>query len=500
MRNGQPAVVDVLLFLAFTLAGCSRVPSDEIVDVNSGSRPNVLFILADDLSNRGLELAETPTLDRLTAQSLTFNRAYVQFPVCGPSRASLFSGLYPESTGVLNNEQSLFETRPAVVTLPQAFVRAGYWTGAVGKVLGHKINQEPMNWSARLTPQTAEGLGTAGFERRVAPGSSRDVGRPVPGETSTPRSGEPLGEPTDRRDDELRDGVAARQIATWLDEKEHSDRPFFLYYGIAQPHEPFSVPPGYHQLYEARAVDAVVPPLDDWSDVPRRARSGLYREYGFELGKVDRERAGSILRAYLSCVSFLDAQLKVVFDALKRNGLWEKTIIVFTSDHGFHLGEHFLWGKNTLFEEALAVPLIVRVPGITPEGSITRSLVELVDLFPSLAELCDIPALDALQGTSFVSVLKDPSRRIRKTAYSVCQRAPRVSPYLAASVRTEQWRFTAWGSPGPAELYDLSSDPKAYTNLAQDADYKSIQSDLARQLRSRSHSASTSNWKQWRVP
>jgi iduronate 2-sulfatase len=193
-----------------------------------------------------------------------------------------------------------------------------------------------------------------------------------------------------------------------------------------------------------------------------------FQSFGFELGKENDVLRREYTQAYHACISYIDAQLGLLFDSLKLRGLWDDTIVIFTSDHGYHLGEHFMWGKVTLFEECARVPLIVRVPGMTKPGSITKALIEHVDFYPTLLELCGLENSRDLQGISFVPILKNPSLKGKQATYTVVSRGEK----LGRSIRTQKWRYAEWGAPNLSELYDLEKDPNEYTNLAKDSNHR----------------------------
>ena len=208
----------------------------------------------------------------------------------------------------------------------------------------------------------------------------------------------------------------------------------------------------------------VIPPalVGDWNDIPARAMVKRFKAFGFELDKENDPLRRAYTQAYHACISFIDAQIGLLLEALKRNKLWENTIVILISDHGYHLGEHYMWGKVSLFEECARVPMVIRVPGRTREGTSSSGLLELVDLYPTLSELCGLKAPTHLQGKSFTKLLDDPSGAGRETAYTVVSRGTE----LGRSIRTARWRYAEWGSSSEAELYDLEKDPAEHTNLA----------------------------------
>ena len=192
--------------------------------------------------------------------------------------------------------------------------------------------------------------------------------------------------------------------------------------------------------------------------------------FGFELGRENDPLRREYTQAYHACISFVDAQIGLILGKLKAQKLWEDTIVIFTSDHGYHLGEHFMWGKVTLFEECARVPLVVRVPGVSPVGSSSEGLVETIDLFPTLAELCDLAAPADLQGQSYAGLIRKPDGPGKPSAYTVVSRGDQ----LGRSIRTIRWRYAEWGEAKAAELYDLEKDPREYTNLVRSPEHRAV--------------------------
>ena len=449
--------------------------------LTAATRPNVLFVISDDLSARispaGYDGVQTPMLDRLATEGMTFRRNYCQYPVCGPSRASFLSGLYPESTGVLDNEVNLTQTRPGTPSFPAVFRKAGYWTASTGKVFHHPLDnpngdtwdateafvndETPLEKAAREKFEAQHGPITDPKNRKawkelyptLAP-QTRNQGVKGVG---------PGYGPTGLSDAAHSDGKNARRIAEWLTSRAYGDKPFLIACGFHKPHIPFLAPDSYYTLYPKESLKLNLPPANDWDDIPSVAATKQYLDYGFPaLGKEDDARRRELTQAYYACISFMDAQLGVILDALKESGQWDNTIIVFIGDNGYNLGEHFMWGKVLLFEESARVPLIVRVPGVTNRKLINNGLVELVDLFPTLAELCSITPPANLQGRSLIPMLRDPAAAGKDYAYTVVRRGNA----LGYAIRFERWRYTEWATPDKAELYDLTTDPREFTNLA----------------------------------
>jgi iduronate 2-sulfatase len=357
--------------------------------------------------------------------------------------------------------------------MPQLFKASGYWTAGVGKVF-HNPNTNPgeVAWhqfemfkndesrvEAKLRRDFEAQHGSIDDEnnerawRRVLRKNRKSLGGQSP----------PGHGPTQLRDDQHKDGKNVRHVANWLDEKAYGDKPFFITCGIQKPHVPFWAPQKYFDQYPLQAIRYRPTPADDWKHRPPLAMVKRYTAFGFELGKENDKLRREYMQAYHACITFIDTQIGLLLESLKRNGHWDDTIIVFTSDHGYHLGEHSLWGKVSLFEECARVPMIVRVPGRTLDGTQTDGLVELVDVFATLNDLCQIEAPHNLQGTSFVSLLDEPRGDGKQVAYTVVSRGK----LLGRSIRTKRWRYAEWGGPDQAELYDLQADPYEDHNLVE---------------------------------
>ena len=315
---------------------------------------------------------------------------------------------------------------------------------------------------------------------------SSAAGREDCGEKSCPRlqkqtrGQQPGYGPSGLRDDQHKDGKNVRQIVQWLQEEAHGDRPFFIACGIQKPHVPFLAPDQYFELYPRENLRYTPARPDFWQQAPTIAMVKRYRGFGFELGVENDSLRREYMQAYHACVSFIDAQIGLLLDALQSTNHWNDTIIVLTSDHGYQLGEHFMWGKVTLFEICDRVPLIIRVPKDLPaapesNGSTNEGLVELVDLFPTLAELCNVPAPDDVQGRSLTPALRDPNAKGKPVAYTVVTRGQQ----LGRAIRTDRWRYAKW-SRGE-ELYDLNSDPAEENNLANSPQHKSTLESMREQ-------------------
>ena len=439
-------------------------------------RKNVLFVVCDDLNTHvspsGYDPIQTPSLAEFASTAMTFRRAFCQYPVCGPSRASLLNGLYPESSGVLNNTADIRQERPDTISMPRFFKDNGYWTASVGKVfhsprhehgevawnefLRFENDELPVVTEAREKFEAEHGSIDEGKNRKLwkevekAAKSKLDAQTP-PGYG---RSG--------LTDEQHKDGKNARQVAQWLEEGANGDKPFFIALGLQKPHVPFLAPDSYFDLYPLEGITYAPDRAKLWDSLPRMAISKRYEAFGFELGKENDALRREYMQAYHACVSFIDAQFQLVLDALEKSGQADNTIVVFTSDHGYHLGDHFLWGKVTLFDIGAKVPFLIRAPGLTTPGTTSEAMVELIDIYPTLAELTGLTPPDHLQGMSLRPLLTHPDRPGKKKyAYSVVSRGDK----LGYALRNQRWRYGQW--PDGEELYNLDRDPEEKINLAE---------------------------------
>jgi choline-sulfatase len=440
----------------------------------AADKPNVLLLVSDDLAatlgSYGYPQAKTPHLDKLAAEGVLFERAYCQFPHCNPSRASLLSGMRPNVTRVTNNADSLYDNHPGVVTLPAHLRRQGYATARCGKIFhlgvpsGLESMDDPNGWD----------FGTLFRDERPYPPRRPSAVQVMTGQ----RSGLNWQEIAERTE-ELVDIQFAQTAVKWL-EKRDQTKPFFLAVGFHRPHLPLVAPAKYFDLYPFDEITLPEEPEDDEADIPLPARNGSVPQYTLSATPEQRRAA---IRAYLACVSFVDDQAGYVLDALQRLGLRENTVVIFVSDHGWHLGEHKLWHKRSLFEESARVPLIVSAPGFAARGRRSASLVELLDLYPTVCDLCGVAKPDTVQGKSLRPLLANPEAVLHDAAFSEARRGPRTE-YWGRSVRTTRWRYTEWneGRDG-VELYDHDHDPQEYTNLGSDPQHAATVSELRTLLR-----------------
>ena len=479
------AVMAAVVFLA-TAAGKSALAEGgiNVGSAVSGKSPNVLFLISDDLNNflgcYGDPRAKTPNIDRLASRGVTFQKAYCTYPLCGPSRNSLLTGLYPNSTGILNNAQIFRQTIPAQHSMPQAFRLSGYFAARIGKLYHYNVplsvgtngHDDPGSWEMEMNPAGVDRLEEHPQIFTLTPG----------------RFGGTLSWYASPKSDRFHTDAIMAKDAEWVLDRcaADNDRPFFLAVGFFRPHTPYVAPEvPYFGYYPEDEMPVITGIKEDQEDIPA---PGL-QSYKKEQDKLTDELRRKCVQAYYASISFMDAQVGRVVDALDRNGLIENTIIVFTSDHGYHMGEHGLWQKMSLFEESSRVPMLIVAPGTAAAGTVVEAPVSHIDIFPTLAELCNITAPDNIQGQSLVPMLKDSSVTGRGWAITQVSRGggqanSRNPRFFGYSLRTARWRYTEWdeGRQG-RELYDHQNDPRELTNLANQPEYAATIAQLAEQIR-----------------
>jgi iduronate 2-sulfatase len=464
-----------LLLLATALSSIFILPGRRVgAQSNPARRLNVLFIASDDLNNDlggyGHPLVKTPNLDRLARRGMRFERAYTQFPLCSPSRSSLMTGLRPDTIRVYDLTTHFRAYLPDVVTLPQTFRNNGYFTARVGKIyhygvpgqIGTSGLDDPPSWDKVVNPR----------------GRDKDDEHLL--YNLTPQR--PLGSSltllaAEGADEEQTDGKVAAETIKLLE--ENRDRPFFIAAGFYRPHCPFIAPKKYFELYPLDRIALPKEPSDHLKNVPDAAF--WTKPFYWDLNEQQRREA---IQAYYASITFMDAQVGRLLDALERLKLANNTIVVFWSDHGYLLTEHGQWMKQSLFEESARVPFIIASPNAKTRGRATKRTVELLDIYPTLAELCRLPAPARLEGRSLRPLLDNPQAKWDKPAYTQVLRGGQGKRFVGHSVRTERWRYTEWdeGRQG-IELYDHDKDPREYRNLANDPAYAKTIDELKRLLR-----------------
>lgn len=488
----------------------------------SAERPNILFIAIDDLRPElgcyGNQEVQSPQLDKLAATGRVFDRAYCQYAICGPSRASLLTGLRPDTLKIREIDTYFRDTVPDCVTLPQHFKAHGYETLYVGKVFHGTQTDDANSWSRPIKlnvkaseyklPESIATVKQRQQEARTRYGSAAQL---------QGMSNGPAWEGADAADSEYPDGRVADAAVTTLRELK-GGKPFFLGVGFIKPHLPFVAPKKYFDLYDPARLtlnDKVQGPVD----APTIARHSSFELRTRSLvpthGPIDEATSRELLRAYYACVSFVDAQIGRVLAELDAQGLRNNTIIVVWGDHGWHLGEYGIWGKATNHEVATRVPLILWTPDMKKPGSSTKALTEFVDIYPTLCELAGLPQPQALEGQSFVNQLNDPNSPGKDAAFSQfpspalrewaarplspAMRGTFFGPIITQveeqlrrehgqrydadlfnnhlmgySLRTDRYRFTEWrddrdaaAEPLATELYDHQTDPHETVNIAK---------------------------------
>lgn len=458
----------ILCSVVFAVFGGVLIAAKPQVTKSAPSeRPNVLFIAVDDLSSAlgcfGDRFAKTPNIDRLAASGVCFLNAYNQLPLCNPTRASVMTGRRPDEIGVYDLDRHFREDLPDVVTLSQAFKRSGYFAGRVGKIYHYNVPasigtdgfDDPPSWDQTVNPKGRD---------------KTDEALVVNAEPHRKISAALSWLAAEGEDAEQTDGMIATEAIRLMAEKR--DEPFFLGVGFFRPHTPYIAPKKYFDLYPLESIRLPYAPPGDRDDVPTAAfaHNCPVANYGLSHEKLIRAT-----QAYYACVSFIDAQVGRLLDALDELQLSERTIVVFWSDHGYHLGEHSgIWQKRTLFEQCAKSPLIIRVPGAAGNGAPCRRIVEFVDIYPTTVSAAKLPAPSGLSGKDLEPLLSNPNADWDGQAVTQVLRPADdrlETQVMGCSIRTQRYRYTEWaeGNAG-IELYDHHSDPMEFNNLAIDPD------------------------------
>ena len=470
----------LLIAVAMCLHASVFLLSDSVAF--AAGKPNVLFIAADDmncdLGAYGHPLVKTPNLDRLSRMGVRFDAAYCQQPLCGPSRVSVMTGLRPDTLDMHTLKHELREKNPAVVTLGQLFRNSGYYSARAGKIyhygnpsmIGTDGNDDAATWDERHNPI---GIDRSQQEKITRYGAGQEKNRNLGISMAwwDPES----------RDDEHTDGMVASKIVELIG--QNKDKPFFLAAGFFNPHCPYVAPKKYFDLYPLDQINMPDPEAAkrDLEDVPAMAVWRDMKNWPFHFKDVTVDEARKCKQAYYATISFVDAQVGRLLDALDENGLLKNTIIVFWSDHGYFLGEKGLWYKRKAFERSARMPLIIAAPGLS-RGKTSLKPVELLDVYPTLADLCGLKPPENLEGKSLRTLLADPnSGDWTKPAVTQVWYGRKAWGY---SIRTERYRYTEWleGEAG-RELYDHSTDSDEVANLAADPQYSEVRAALSGQLK-----------------
>jgi iduronate 2-sulfatase len=458
---------------------------------SSRHKYNVLFIVSDDLRVElgcygSLFGARTPNLDALAKAGVRFDRGYCQYPLCNPSRASLLTGRHPTRTGVLGNRTDFRKLHPDWTTLPQWFKANGYISYRSGKIFHGGIDDAP-SWSE----VGDEGAGTD------EPRSGSPAGK-TKSTTSTNTPPRPTNAPAALPQDVSRAAYSDRMVILDGNGEDHGDyrtadraiehlrqyknRPFFIGCGFVKPHSPPTAPQRFYDLYDPKKIK-LTPDFAAWPTVPPGFPSAAIRKRNADLfvGRgASEDEAREVIRAYLASVSWMDWNVGRVMAELDRLGLRDNTIVVFFGDNGYQLGEKGKWSKaGSLFEMGTRVPLIISAPGVKGNGRDCNRIVQLLDIYPTLTELCSLPTPRGLDGHSLVPLLNNPQAAWDQPAYSVWSEDG--STLHGVMVRTEKWRYAEYGPDGKngAMLLDPHGDPFEMKNLAEDPRQAKICAELS---------------------
>ncbi len=496
---------------------------------HAAEKPNILFIAVDDLRPElgcyGSPIAVTPHLDTLAGEGLLFERAYCQQAICRPSRASLMTGARPESTGLFHNYVSLRELQPDIVTLPQHLIAHGYETVYCGKIFhqgdtdeGKSWSRDPVKWLKGIKKPRSQ---FALAENQVSQAKDRAAMIAKYGDAAKRglASG-PAYESADVPDHAYGDGYETlRAIETMKQMVQQDDKPFFMALGFKKPHLNWIAPKKYWDMYDPAAI-----PMASEDGAPDGgAAMGLHASFELRTragipksGPLGPELSRTLKHAYLACVSYVDAQIGMAIEALEQAGVRENTVIIVWGDHGWHLGDMGVWGKATNYEIATRVPMMIWTPEMKQRGAKTKALVELVDIYPTLCELANVPKPDHLEGHSFVPLIEDPDRQWKQAAFSQYPNpalrewaANPLSPamretwfgpliteveqrikqqqgdqwdrelfeehLMGYTMRTDRYRLVVWkdhrdpkAEPLFIELFDHQTDPQETKNIAKD--------------------------------
>lgn len=474
-RNTRPSE-PIFMFIRFAVLLPSLTLVCAAAAASPARPPNILLIISDDLRDSvgsyGNAQVHTPHLDAFAKEAVRFDRAYAQYPVCGPSRASFLTGLRPENVGVLDNRTPLRDAMPAVTTWPQHLRRHGWYTGAFGKVF-HTVGRtaeeravwmdQAVSWDEVFYDTAERVAGTKVAGRNLTKGALRWCEWAA----------------IDSTDEATPDGQAATRAITAM--QQAGTKPWFIAVGFHRPHDPFISPKKYFDLYPEGSLTLKSDPADQTPAPPLAIPAGSFKE-AFDTF-TDRERL-DFLRAYYAGVSFMDAQVGRVLAALDQLDGGDNTLVIFLGDNGYHLGERGWWNKDTLFERSCRVPLLVRPPA-SMSGDATAAAadricptpVELVDLFPTVLDYIGLPPPGRLAGQSLRPQLLDPARPGKGTATTIVVHRDAHG----RTVRTPDWRYTEW-TDGTAELYDETRDPEETRNVAADPANLTVITRLKAQL------------------
>ena len=475
-----------------TGAGVLAATAHAATGLHDTSKMNLLLIDIEDCNAGvwgcyGNPICKTPNMDRFAASAVRFDAAYCQAFCCNPTRTSFLTGLRPPSTRVFSNSDAMNEHLPAgVLTLPEMLKNRGFYTAVIGKLF-HRVDYAERQLATfdRIElydkPKGWNGPGPI----MEFPAVKRAVKNPPPPQSKGKEFNEWKRKQSDRYGDsgltpeEEGDYRKAQVAVALLKEFARSKKQFFLAVAQSRPHTPLVAPKKYIEMYDPAKIPDPPAPLESLKGFPYMKRATDGNPDIFTRQQPTRQQAREAIAAYYACVSFVDDNIGMILDALEKEGLDKNTIVIFLGDHGFHLGDHHLWSKYSMLEATRRVPFIVRVPGAPANGQSCRELVEFVDIVPTLAELLQLDARNALEGTSFAPLLVNPARPWKKAVFMTDGNRDNV-------VRTRQFSYMEFSSGKadvPVALYDLEKDPWETVNVADEAAYRAARQQMADLLR-----------------
>lgn len=447
---------------------------------------NVLFIASDDLANTMQTFnnpdVKTPNLERLAKRGVVFNYSHCQFPLSGPSRASIMTGMRPDETQVFDLVASFRTPHPEAQTLPELFKNNGYYTARVGKIfhagvpgdIGLDGHDDAQSWMVRFNP-----IGRDKTEEHLITNYTpqRDFNGKI-GSTLSFMS-------MDARDAELTDGMVANTaVKVMRDILRWEDKPFFVAAGFYRPHCPYIAPKEYFEMYPIETIKMPERRANDWDNKPLAAMFTDPLNWG-----LTETQQKEVVQSYYASITFMDAQIGKLLDGLDELGIADNTIIVFWSDHGYNIGHHGQWMKQSLFDQVTRTPMIISIPGMKANGKDTDNHVEMIDIYPTIAEACGLTVSANVQGVSLKPILENVNINWNRPAFTQVQRVKKQSDsnkrktFFGRTVRYGNLRYTEWdeGREG-VELYDYSVDPNEFNNLADDKKHKQQQVNLQKML------------------
>jgi len=488
----------------------------EVKDISSGDKKNILFIAIDDLkpllSNYGETQMHTPNFDRLADMGMTFTNAHVQQAVCGPSRASVMTGTYPDRTKVWDLHTDFRDSAPELLSMPEYLISQGYETSATGKIYHQgsvASGHDEKSWSIPYTRpdyfDTNFGKPSYSFYQNPET-KTRLEELTVEGKAKGLKGGKlrkyvfnylrPSTECIEAPDEAYAAGLYTIESLKKIDQIRKMGKSFFVGVGYQKPHLPFVAPKKYWDLYDREKIELAqfqelsegtpdfayhsFGELRAYSDIPNDVRVG---------DKISEDKQRELIHGYMACVSFIDAQIGKLLDGLEERGILNETVIVLWGDHGYHLGDHTIWNKHSNFEQATRIPFMFAGPGVTKNKK-SHHPVDLVDLFPTILDLAEVPNHNQLDGISLKPLLDDNDKTTVEKDYAISQ-YPRHGKRMGYALRTDRYRYTEWHNNGyksfkpyssenveARELYDYEKDPLETRNLVNDSKYKSVVEQL----------------------